>query len=201
MTRSNLLKTILALAASWFPQFAARAEQPLLSAPAEPLGEPVAAPVAHEPAPEPAHEPTRSKALGARGATPIHYRAFSVLGVRLKDQASADALAAFRTRVKTIKLQDSQIVRDQALALLDHFASLADQYAPLHDDVETDEAIRMRRRATMFAAVVKLDAALADILASADRSDLEFESAVRFIDLRYETAASADAADYGLTSI
>lgn len=188
MMRSGLLSSIFAFLASWMPQASAQEEPPLLSAPSEPIVEPVAE-----------HGPTPPATPGARGATPIHYRAFSVLSVRMTDPASHKALVDFRQRVKTIKLEDSQVVRDQALALLDHFALIADRYAPLHD--ADDGATRARRSATMLAAIGKLDGALAAIMASAQVDADGFDSAVRFIDIRYDTSAGENAVGYGLTSV
>jgi hypothetical protein len=194
MMRSSLLSSIFAFLASWMPGASLQAAQPLLSVPSEPAADPAARP---DPVVEP--DPTPPATLGSRGATPTHYRAFSVLAVRMTDVASSKALVAFRERAKTIKLEDSQVVRDQALALLDHFALIADRYAPLHD--ADDDATRTRRSATMLAAIGKLDDALAAIMASAQINADGFESAVRFIDIRYDTAAGDNAVGYGLTSV
>lgn len=188
MTSPSLLSSIFAFLASWMPGASAQPPQALLPVASEPAVEPVVQP-----------EPAPPATLGSRGATPTHYRAFSLLAVRMTDAASGKALYEFRQRAKTIKLEDSQVVRDQALALLDHFALIADRYAPLHD--ADDDAMRARRSATMFDAIVKLDDALAAIMASARINSDGFDSAVRFIDIRYDTVAGENAVGYGLTSV
>jgi hypothetical protein len=189
MARNSLLASFFAYFGTWFAQQQAQAPQPQ-TIPSIATPEP-------EPEPEPV-QVVRVHTIGERGATPRHYRAFSLLAVRCEDVAMRDAMVAFRNRAKLIKLEDDEQVRNEALRVMDHFAFVMDRYAPLHDDTSGD--VRVDKAAKMLVTMRRMDDALDAILSSSSTSADGFESAVRFIEIAYDPAA-AIAEDYGLTSI
>lgn len=151
------------------------------------------------PAPAPAPIPIAApvpQTLGARGATPTHYRAFSLLQTRVAGVQASAALFAFRERVKTIKLEDSEVVRNEALQLMDHFVQLIERYVPLHDASEGKERAAFQTK--LVASLKRLDEALALILSRSELSTDGFETATRFIELRY---AESSEDEFHLSSV
>jgi len=132
--------------------------------------------------------------LGSRGATPLHYRAFSLLRPRLTSLALREKLVCFRARTKTIKLYDAEPVRDEALRLLDRFVQIADEFAPLFDRADADGRNALQLR--LSSSIDILDGALQDILQGNEVSSVRFDELTRFVELRY-----APAETYGLASI
>lgn len=131
---------------------------------------------------------------GAAGATPAHYRAFSLLSVRTAgDPRFEKHLAAFRTTAKTIRDERDPVARDAALKVLDHFVGVAQAYADAWDD--TPEVRRAQLRNKLKPTLLQLHQALKDALA-ASNSDVAKALAVeqRFVEIRY----GEDAPNYGL---
>jgi len=190
MASHRFLASILAYFGTWFAQEQAQA---------------ALAPPTQSPAPLPSENETghvvetREPKLGERGATPLHYRAFSVLAVRCEDVAMRETMVAFRNRAKTIKLQDDPFVRTEALRVMDHFAYVVDRYAAIHDD--TSGSTRKDKADRMLVTMRRMDDALEAIMSSATLSADGFDSALRFVETAYDPAAAAAVADYGLTSI
>ena len=140
-------------------------------------------------APSPAPRPL---ALGARGATPVHYRAFSLLRPRLDSDRGREVLIRFRERAKTIKLQDEEPVRYEALRLLDRFVQIADEFTPLFDRGEADARTALEDRLSDSMEI--LDGALEDILQGAEVTSARFDQLTRFVEIRY-----APGEGYGLS--
>ena len=133
-------------------------------------------------------EPRRTKiTLGARGATPAHYRAFSLLQTRTNGARFDQALFSFRENAKRIKFEDDETIRAEALRLMDSFVLLADEFAPLSDNLAGAElkAVNDAMRDT----VLRLDASLDGILDGSTRSTDGFRTALRFIETRYADEA------------
>lgn len=126
--------------------------------------------------------PAKAK-LGDRGATPAHYRAFSLLQTRTDGARFSEALYSFRLNAKRIKLEEDETIRAEALRLMDSFVLLADEFAPLSDNLAGAElkAVNDAMRDT----VLRLDASLDAILDGSTRSTDGFRTAVRFIETRY----------------
>ena len=132
--------------------------------------------------------------LGDRGATPKHYRAFSLLQTRTNSTRVDDALYSFRLNAKRIKLEEDDAIRAEALRLMDSFVLLAEEFVPLSDNLAGAELRTLNE--DMRTAVLRLDASLDAILDGAERSTDGFRTAVRYIETRY-----ADEAPNPLSSI
>lgn len=138
--------------------------------------------------------PARKPRLGDRGATPTHYRAFSVVQHRL-GRANLAILNRFRETMKTVKLNDSEVVRNEALAILTTFVALVDSYVPLWDAAEPGQAIETLE-ADFMVKLQDLHASLKATLIEIPSTDA-FETVGRYIETRYAKTAPT----YGLASI
>jgi hypothetical protein len=167
--------------------------------------QPVPVIVAEVPAPAPVIPAPR-----AIGASPTHYRAFSLLQPRIISDdrfgGPHKAIAAFRERAKSIKLLKDQQINDAACAVLDTFVELVDAFTPLWDAAGKDDEMRlfqigtgarMGLRSDMLETVGKLDAELARVLSGETRSRDRFETVQRFVEIRYGDAKD----DYGLAPV
>lgn len=140
------------------------------------------------------------KPLG--GATPTHYRAFTLLQARLQkndtffDSAHPD-IVAFRERTKKVKEQDDRLVLAAAHRLLDNFVDLVEAFVPAWnaaDDngelelYEIGKGDRSRLRDSMLRTVRLLDAKLAEILASSPATSDRFDVMQRYFEIRYQGA-------------
>lgn len=145
----------------------------------------------------PKTEPAPPKVgTGAAGATPVHYRAFSLLSVRTAgDTRFEKHLADFRKTAKTIRDERDPVARDAALKVLDHLVGVAQAYADVWHD--TPEGRRAQLRNKLKPTLLQLHQALKDALATSN-SDVANTLAVeqRFVEIRY----GEDTLDYGLTS-
>lgn len=138
--------------------------------------------------------PAPQPKLGERGATPVHYRAFSVVQHRL-GRLHHGALKDFRETTKTIKLHDVEGVRDEALAILTTFVSLVDAYAPLWDAANPGEEIEALE-ADFMTKLADLHSCLKTTLATVHSTDA-FETVGRYIETRYAQTPPT----YGLTTV
>lgn len=138
--------------------------------------------------------PATKPKLGERGATPMHYRAFSVVQHRLS-RLHHGALKAFRETTKTIKLHDVEGVRDEALAILTTFVALVDAYAPLWDAANPGEEIEALE-ADFMTKLADLHSSLKTTLTKVQSTDA-FETVGRYIETRYAKTEPM----YGLTAI
>lgn len=145
------------------------------------------------------------------GATPAHYRAFSLIQPRIinyidHEQDSHPALAAFRNKAKEIRTLNNEQISDAACGVLDTFVALVDAFVSLWDAVgktenlrifEVGQGARVQLRADMLATIAKLDAELQEILSSETVSHDKFNAVQRFVDMRYGQSKDS----YGLNSI
>lgn len=154
-------------------------------------------------------EPTQeAPVIQANGATTTHYRAFSIVSVRLqkstwgkdklakRSERTIAALTALRVRTKTIKTQD-RVVQDEALGVLDTFVKYVDAFAPLWD------AAAMNERGILLDGLVdtiaKLDDELKDVLTAGAPTRDRLDTVTRFIEQRYVAEGTVE--DYGLSAI
>jgi len=135
------------------------------------------------------------------GATPMHYRAFTLLQARLKATAGYSAahpdIVTFRERTKKVKEQADHAVLAGAHRLLDNFVQLVDAFVPVwnaaDDDGtlelnETGQGDRARLSEDMLRTVRLLDAELAVILASNPVTSDRFDVMQRYFEARYQRA-------------
>lgn len=181
----------------------------LVSIPDDDFPEIAAVPVA---APLPAPVPAR-----AIGASPTHYRAFSLLQPRIRSavrsgsgreymQDGHTTITAFRVRTKAIKDVTDQAVNDAACVVLDTFVKLVDAFVPLWTSAGDTEGLlvgeigtgaRVPLKEDLLETVERLDAELTRILTPGEVSRDRFETVQRFVETRY--AAETD--DYRLTPV
>jgi hypothetical protein len=144
--------------------------------------------------------PALAGSLG--GATPMHYRAFTLLQARLQkndtffDGAHPD-IVTFRERTKKVKEQTDHAVLAGAHRLLDNFAQLVDAFVPVWNTADNDGMLelyeigqgdRARLREDMLRTVRLLDAELAVILASNPVTSDRFDVMQRYFEARYQRA-------------
>ena len=146
----------------------------------------------------------------AIGATPIHYRAFSLLQPRItNDERSIGAhkaIVSFREHAKAIRQLNDQQVNDAACAVLDTFVELVDAFTPLWDAAgkaeellvfEIGEGARVALHADILETVARLDAELSRVLSGETQSRERFDTVQRYVEIRY----GDEPKDYGLSSL
>lgn len=158
-------------------------------------------------------EDPRAATLAPRaiGATPTHYRAFSLLQPRIKPDrrmpGAQKAIVSFREHAKEIRQLKTRQVNDAACAVLDTFVQLVDAFIPLWDAAgkaedllvsEIGEGARVELHAEMLETVARLDAELARVLSGESLSREHFDTVQRYVEIRYGEDAKEG---YGLSPV